>query len=337
MLHVLVGEDDFSIRQAVEEIKKGIGDPTALMTNTTVLNGRQVTTEQLKNACETVPFLSEKRMVIIDGLLERFETGGRTGRKKSARRDNQLQEHETIAESIKSLPEFTELIIIGGNVKAANPLLRLLSTMTQIKMFPLLKSQQLNRWIEGRVKEMGGSISSQAVSLLVRFVGNDLWIMANEVDKLILYAGERRIEEGDVRSIVSYTQESNVFAMVDALLELRTSTAQTLLQQLFRQGMAPSQLLVMISRQVRILFQVKDMRMRKKSRNEIQNALGLTSDFVFRKAWEQSDKYSLLRLRELYHRLLDTDISIKTGKLDGELALTILIAESGQKRAIETP
>lgn len=337
MLHVLVGEDDFSIRQAVEEIKKSVGDPTALMTNTTVLNGRQVTTEQLKNACETVPFLSEKRMVIIEGLLERFETGGRTGRKKSARRDNQPQEHETIAESIKSLPEFTELIVIGGNIKAANPLLRSLSTMTQIKMFPLLKSQQLIQWIERRVKEMGGSISSQAVSLLVRFVGNDLWIMANEVDKLILYAGERRIEEGDVRSIVSYTQESNVFAMVDALLELRTSTAQTLLQQLFRQGMAPAQLLVMISRQVRILFQVKDMRVRKKSRNEIQNALGLTSDFLFRKAWEQSDKYSLLRLRELYHRLLDTDISIKTGKLEGELALTILIAESGQKRAIETP
>lgn len=334
MLHVFVGEDDFSIKQAVEEIKKGIGDQTALMTNTTVLDGRQLITDQLKNACETVPFLSEKRLVIVEGLLERFEVGGRTGRKKSARQDNQPQEHEIIAESIRSLPEFTELVIIGGNIKAANPLLRLLSVITQIKLFPLLKGQQLNRWIERRVKEMGGSISLQAVSLLVRFVGNDLWIMANEVDKLILYTGGRRIEEDDVSSIVSYAQEANVFAMVDALLELRISTAQTLLQQLFRQGMAPAQLLVMISRQVRILFQVRDMRARKKSRAEIQNALGLTSDFVFRKAWEQADKYSQLRLRELYHRLLDTDISIKTGKLDGELALTILIAGLGQKGAV---
>ena len=81
MLHILIGEDDFSIRQALEEIKKAIGDPAALMTNTTVLDGRQVTPEQLRAACETVPFLAEKRLVIVEGLLERFEPKGRPARK----------------------------------------------------------------------------------------------------------------------------------------------------------------------------------------------------------------------------------------------------------------
>ena len=334
MLHVLIGGDDFSIRQALEEIKKGIGDPTALMTNTTVLDGRQVTVEQMRSVCETVPFLSEKRLVIVEGLFERFDSGNKTGRKKSSRQPEQPEEYKAIADGIKHLPEFTELVLIGGGIKAGNPLLRELSAMTRVKSFPRLKPSQLSQWIMQRVKAVGGSISPQAINLLIRFVGNDLWIMANEVDKLALFTGGRRIEEEDVRAVVSYAQEANVFAMIDAVLEFRVGVAQELLQQLFKQGIAPAQLLVMLSRQVRIIFQIKEMRGRKKSRTDIQNKLGLTSDFVLNKAWEQADRYSPARLREVYHRLLETDLSIKTGRLEGELALNILIAELGQRGTI---
>lgn len=334
MLHVLIGGDDFSIRQALEEIKKGIGDPTALMTNTTVLDGRQVMVEQLRSVCETVPFLSEKRLVIVEGLFERFDSGNKTGRKKSSRQPEQPEEYRAIADGIKQLPEFTELVLIGGGIKAGNPLLRELSAMTRVKSFPRLKPSQLSQWIMQRVKAVGGSISPQAINLLIRFVGNDLWIMANEVDKLALFTGGRRIEEADVRAVVSYAQEANVFAMIDAVLEFRVGVAQELLQQLFKQGTAPAQLLVMLSRQVRIIFQIKEMRGRKKSRTDIQNKLGLTSDFVLNKAWEQADRYSPARLREVYHRLLETDLSIKTGRLEGELALNILIAELGQRGTI---
>lgn len=336
MLHVLIGEDNFSIHQALEQIKKSIGDPSALMTNTTELDGRQVTPERLRAACETVPFLAEKRLVIVEGLLERFEPKVKNGRKKLSRPPDQTGEYRAIADGIKKLPPFTELVLTGGRINDRNPLLRELMSATRVKSFPLLKELPLRQWVERRVAGAGSTISPQAVALMVRFVGNDLWTMANEVDKLVLFTGGRRIEEADVRSVVSYSQEANVFAMVDAILEFRGSVAQELLQQLFRQGAAPAQLLVMLSRQVRIIFQVKEMRDLGKSRGDIQSKLGLTSDFLLRKAWQQADKYSPARLHELYHKLLETDISIKTGKFDGELALNILIAELGQRGAVST-
>ena len=99
MLHVLVGEDDYSIRQALGEIKKGIGDATALMTNTTLLDGRQVTVAGLRAACETVPFLAEKRLVIVEGLLERFEPSGKTPGKKQPRAADQPEEYVAMAEA----------------------------------------------------------------------------------------------------------------------------------------------------------------------------------------------------------------------------------------------
>jgi DNA polymerase-3 subunit delta len=166
---------------------------------------------------------------------------------------------------------------------------------------------------------------------MIRFIGSDLWSMANEVDKLVLYAAGRPIEEADVKSVVSHAREESVFNLVDAVLEFRGGVAQETLQQLLRQGAAPVQLLAMIARQVRIIFLVKEMRARGKSRPEMQIKLGLTSDFLVRKAWEQSEKYSPARLRELYHRLLETDLSIKTGRLEGEIALDILISELGQR------
>lgn len=334
MLHVLIGKDDFAIRQALDGIKKGIGDAGALMSNTSVLDGRQVTLEQLRHACETVPFLSEKRLVVIEGLFERFGGGNKRGRKKASGQSARQEEYQAIADCIKELPEFTELVIIGGEVKAGNPLLHELSAFIRIKSFPLLNKSQLGQWIAQRVKTAGGTISTQAVELLGRFVGNDLWTMSNEVDKLISFTDGRRIEEGDIRAVVSYAQEASIFAMIDAVLEFRVGVAQELLQQLFKHGAAPAQILVMLSRQVRIIFQMKEMRRQKKTRADIQSKLGLTRDFVIRKAWDQVDRYSTARLREVYHRILETDISIKTGKLEGEVALNILFAELGQRGAV---
>jgi DNA polymerase-3 subunit delta len=331
LLHIFIGEDDYSRRQALEDIKKGIGDPTALMPNTIVLDGRTVTLEQLRNACETVPFLAEKRLVVVEGLLERFETPRKNNRKKAPRQVEHAEEIKKFVDVAKTVPAFTELVVLAGVVKVTNPLLRELSAVAKIESFPLLKQARMTQWVERRVKVAGGAISPQAVTTLVRFVGNDLWTMSNEVEKLVLYTAGRRIEEADVRAVVSYAREESVFTLVDAVLESRGGLAQEILQQLLRAGAEPVYLLTMIARQARIIFLVREMRVLGSSRGEIQTKLGLASDFLVRKAWDQSEKYSSARLHELYHRLLETDVAIKTGRLEGEIALNILVAELGQR------
>jgi len=59
--------------------------------------------------------------------------------------------------------------------------------------------------------------------------------------------------------------------------------------------------------------------------------LGLTSEFALRRTLEQADRYSLERLKQVYHKLLEADLSIKTGRYDAELTLNILIAELCQQ------
>jgi DNA polymerase III subunit delta len=333
LLHVFIGEDDFSLKQALEDVKKSIGDATALMSNTTAFEAKNITPEHLRAACESMPFLSEKRLVIVEGLLEKYESKKEGSKKKSVKAAARIEEYISFANVAKNLPPFTELVVMGGKISDKNPLLQELMKITKVKVFPPLKGAQLSQWIEKRVtgQSKGKKISREASALMVRLVGSDLWTMANEVDKLILFTGSRDIEEKDVKAVVSSAQEAGVFNMVDALIEQRIGPAQELLQQLFRQGMAPAQILVMLSRQVRIIYQVKEMRAAGKQRHEMMGKLGLNSDFVLRKAWEQAERYSPGRIRDVYHQLLEADISIKTGKVEGELALDVLIAEMGSR------
>lgn len=327
MIYVLFGEDDFSRHLSLEEIKKTIGDETVLAPNMTILEGQQVPMDQIRGACETMPFLATRRLVIIEGLLERFESKGKYARRKARFADAE-DGYQTLAAYFHRVPDFTILVLLDGKINAQNPLLKELSkSQAIVKSFPLLRNVPLHQWTERRVVAQGGSISSSAVDLLAKFVGSNLWTMSSEIDKLVLFATGRRIEEDDVRLVVSYAQEANVFTMVDAILESRAGIAQELLQQLLHQGASPAYLLVMLSRQARILVLAKELGRQGLPIVEIQSKLGLAADFMVRRALEQAGKYSLGRLAEVYHRLLEADVAIKTGRYDAELALNILVAE----------
>jgi len=328
LLYILLGQDDYSRRQALEGIKKDLGDHDFASANITELEGQQLSLAQLRSICETVPFLAGKRLVIVEGLLSRFEPKGRsTSRKKTSPVASKESECKSFADGISQLPESTILVLADGRVASNNLLLTELSGKAEVKRFPLLGETRLRQWIQKQLKEEGGSISTQAVDLLAKLIGGNLWIMANEIKKLVLLTSGRRIEEADVRTLVSYAQETNVFAMVDAILEFKSGIAEKLLQQLLREGAAPAYLLFMLARQVQMIVRAKELRSQGEPEVEIQNKLGLSSEFAVRRTLEQAGRHSLLRVIEVYHKLLETDIAIKTGKYDGELALNILIAE----------
>ena len=80
-----------------------------------------------------------------------------------------------------------------------------------------------------------------------------------------------------------------------------------------------------------MLVRAKELIKEGKSEVEIQDRLGLTSEFAWHKTAEQASRYSFERLKELYRRLLAADLSIKTGKYEAELALNILAAELCQQ------
>jgi DNA polymerase-3 subunit delta len=326
LLYVLQGEDDFSLSRALDGIKKGLGDPSMLATNTTVLDGQKVTPDELRAVVDTVPFLAEKRLVIVQGLLGRFEFQNKAPRrKKSSPANGRESDVGSFAAAMSNIPESTVLVLTDGKIKSANPLLSL--SGAKVMAFPLLKGDVLRQWVKKEVAAQGATISPSAVDLLAKLVGGNLWIMSSEIKKLALFASGHRIEEDDIRAVVSSAQEASVFAMVDAILEFKAGVAQRLLEQLLQQGASPAYLLVMLSRQVRLVVRAKELRRQRKPDAEIQSRLGLKSEFPLRKTLDQAQRYPLERLKAVYLRLLEADLAIKTGQYDGGLALNLLITD----------
>jgi DNA polymerase-3 subunit delta len=328
MLYILAGPDDFSRAEALSEIKKGLGDASMLASNTNLFDGKKVTPGELAVVCQAIPFLSEKRFGIIEGLLERFSSDTpKSNGKKTARTSGKHNDIEAFINIFTGLPESTMAVLVDGETGKNNLLFDGISSKAKVSSFPLLKGEKLMQWIKKRVTKEGGKISNEAVKLLEKQVGGDLWVMSGEIAKLTTYALGRQIEEEDVNRLVGYIRQANIFNMVDAVLGFKAGAGQQMLQQLMQEGMAPPQILFMISRQVRLMIQVKAMLKERKAQSEIQTKLGLNNEFVWQKTLEQTNMYSFDRLKELYHKLLDTDIAIKTGRYNDELALNILIAE----------
>jgi DNA polymerase-3 subunit delta len=337
LLYILWGPDDYSLSQVIDGLKKEADAAAAFSSGVSTLDGQKSTPEQLRNACAAAPFLSGKRLVIIYGLLEKFEPKGKHGRPRKGSAERKEEDYKAFAAALANIPDSTIVALAEGPISGNNPLFKELSPTATLKSFPLLKDALLKTWIQRKIKELNAAASPQSIDLLAKLVGGNLWVLSNEIEKLALYAGCRQIEERDVKLMVSQTEQDDVFDMVDAIMGLKTETASRRLQTLLRRGAAPTYLLFMLCRQIRLIVRVRELKKQGASEAEMQNRLGIPSSFVIRKTAEQSSRYSLARLREVYEQLLLSDLWIKTGTYDGELAITILVSElSGAQKSAKT-
>lgn len=329
MLYIFYGAADFSREEALREVKASLGDPEMLALNTTSLDGRLLTPEDLLLHCQTVPFLASHRLVLVDGLLARFEPRQEPRRAgpRSSTEEDVAREWARFPPCIEAMAPTTCLVLSDGTLRRDNPLLRMLAPLGQVREFRPLRGEALGRWIRERLSRVGGSITPGAVRLLRELLGDNLWVLSSELDKLSLYTSDSTIGEEAVRSLVGQAKEANIFALVDAVATRQHGSAAALLRQLLEEGSPPAYILVMIARQFRFLLQAQDLSATPHTPQEIGRQLGISSEWVLGKVMEQARLYPPSRLEGLFPRLLETDLAMKTGRYDGGLALELLVGE----------
>jgi DNA polymerase-3 subunit delta len=275
-----------------------------------------------------MPFLSAHRLVVVEGLLKRFDRPERPRRGARAARGESteaLERWRGLADYAQRMPDTTTLILVDDEVSGENPLLQALKPSGQVREFRLLRPGAVLQWILERAQNQSIDISPPAARLLADLVGNNLWLLASELEKLAAYAQGRRIEGADVRALVSEARDVNVFAMVDAIAEKRAGVALRLLRRLMADGADGGYVLNMVVRQYRLIIQTREMMTAGLPTQEIGQRLGVTSGFVLQKILDQAQRYSLSRLKAAYRRLLEADVGVKRGHYDEGLALELLV------------
>ena len=281
--------------------------------------------------CNTFPFLSDQRLVILEGLPKRRrgedtgetkQTSEKSSKTKKGKRGSKNPTgtragfEKSLSEYIPQLPETTVLIVlVDEELTSSSPLLKAAEEHGKIIQCTLPKGAAVENWINKRATSLGVKITSAATTLLANFIGNQLRLLANELDKLATYVGPAAtITVEDVRLLSTQVQEARIFDLTDALAHRNRKQALDILHDLLADGEPPLKLISTITSQVRSLLLVKELADDGLRLSQIVSATGM-APFVAEKALRQIGRFSPVQLERAYRELLSTDAALKRSRL----------------------
>ncbi len=298
-LFLFTGEDTYTAQQRLKlwrkEFEKKYGEFNVQFFQ--VNKKDDLTPGEFRNAINTLPFLSEKKLIIISDYLATGST----------------EEQQEIAEQLDTLPEHCLLVFIESKKPdARTTLYKRLTKNGQIKGFPHLEPGELSTWIRQEMQKKNASIGHREADLLAEMVGPDLWQMAQELEKLTIYSNGSPITAKTIEKIVDPNITASIFKLTDAIAAKNTKQAIAILKAMVRGGEDLFQIFYMIARQFRILLQVKSCMDKKMTSQKIIVQLK-EKPFTVTNSMNQCKNFDLNKLKTAYRKVLNIDISIKSG------------------------
>jgi DNA polymerase-3 subunit delta len=318
VIALFFGGDDLAISEAVAAARARIAADFGDL-NVSMLDGRRLKADALAAACDALPFLSDTRLVLVEGALKNLKAG---------------PEREAVRAYLPKVPDTTDLIFVeGADVDRRSSLFGYFKQQNALHEFQPREGAVLQRWLRERAQALGAELKPDAGQLLVEFAGNDGRALLNELNKLAMYVGAGgAIGAREVRLLVPDSGESSVFDFVDALAARRLAPALQTLHGLFADGAAATYLLFMVGRQVRTMLGVAELAARRMPPDAIASELG-QKPFVVRKALDQARRFERAALLKLHDRLVELDHWSKTGRIEPEAALELLVGEVCDQQA----
>ncbi len=314
MLYLLYGPDELARSEALIALRARLPPDVATL-NSTTFDGRKLKFETLVSACEALPFLADRRLVIVYDALKHLQAG---------------KERDALRAYLERVPPTCDLVFVETeDVDKRNTCFTYLKKAGQVSEFQPRTGVDLLHWLQARAQALQVRLDSAAAQLLVDYVGNESRMLATELDKLASYVGQKgRITTAVVDLLVQDAQEQNLFAFIDDLSLRRGAAALRGVRALLADGQAAPYILFMLARQVRILLCVQELATQHRHAEDIAAQLK-QKPFVIRKALAQIRNYQRNELERFHDRLIEYDQAIKTGRIQAEVALDLLVMEIG--------
>lgn len=308
-VYLFDGTEEYLKQRALSDMIRVVCEGGMEELNSTTLENPSA--NELIAACETIPFMSEKRIVVVP------DAPYLTGRSEA---DDKLKDY------LVHLPPFCVLVFYcHGKVDARKGLVKQIAKSGAYVTFSAMDENELNAWICAQFKEAGKNCSQQVASQLVFVAGSDATLLMGEIGKLVGHSGEApEITMEDIQAVTTRSSEYAAFEIVNAVMDNQESRAFALMRDMLAAGESRIGILAMLERQCRMLQHVSIMRYEKKSMNEMTVLLGMKS-FVINKYLQQLRQLTPKQVRESVKLCIDTEFRIKSGQLNQEGALEAMM------------
>lgn len=323
-LLVFHGREEYLKEWACKEIiKKYINEATKEL-DLTFLDGSSVSFTDIRNSCETLTMLSDKRVVVIND----FKLAEGQNLKTFSDDDEKY-----LCDYIENIPDTCFLIIVSESLDKRKKFGKTAVKVGGVYDFCELDEKQLISFINKKFKENGKKAEPAVLRQIVESSGYfakesdyTLLNLENDIKKILAFSNLEEVHAGDVASIVSGNIDTNVFAMIDALSRNRKDEAYQLLNNQLLFGENIFKLLAMISSQFEIILFVKEMKSNGMNMVEMKERLNI-HEFRIKKASVFAERYSLAHLKDILKKAYSVDKNVKSGLLEASLAMELFIAE----------
>jgi DNA polymerase-3 subunit delta len=189
---------------------------------------------------------------------------------------------------------------------------------------PLYDNQVLP-WITERARRFGKEMDAEACRLLHAYVGNSLRTLSNEIEKLLIFVGERtRIAPDDVATVTGATKNYTIFDLQNAVGRRDAKEAMKILERMLEAGQSPQMIIVMLTRFFNQLWKLSDMKLRQLAESEIVREIGVPPYFVRQYAGFQAN-FTTEQIEQNFKALLEADATLKTTSREPHLVMDLLV------------
>ncbi|MEO7000852.1 MAG: DNA polymerase III subunit delta [Ktedonobacterales bacterium] len=353
MFYLFHGTDEFSAHEELRRLRVTGGFDLNQDTHT----GDEIDLAQIRAACDTLPFLSERRLVVVLIPIPKRKRGAKgdedsdenssvapgptppasktRGKKGKSSGPDLKALYQGLADYAPHLPETTTLVVLAEEqLDATNPLINAAKKYGKMQVFTRPKGAQLDAWLRARAKDRQTEITPEACRLLVESVGDNTRLLASEIDKLSAYVGVGgKIGVAEVRLLTPIERQLVIFDLTDAIARRDRSRALALLHEFLDNGQSQFGIIGLIASQTRALMQVKTLAEMGMHSGQIAQTAGM-APFVVEKNLTLSRQFTFAQLEAAHRALLEIDTALKRSRMTSDMALDLFVVSFGRTEPI---
>ncbi|SHI70665.1 DNA polymerase III subunit delta [Lutispora thermophila] len=328
-LYLLYGSESFLLDKALEELEKNVltGFPEI---NLAIFEDDTLDIKDLINACSTLPFGSDKRLVVVKdykGLASKF--------KKSSEEYIEEPKENDKSDGLKfifEIPESTCLVFINhGDVDGRKKLFKDINKNGRVYKFDKIDKGDLVQWIRGHFLRAGKTIKISTVEYFAENIGyldknseTNLYHVQNEINKVLAYVGDDiTVTEEHLEGLLRRSLENDIFKLIDSCWQKDISRSLKIYNDMLLSGENSFGILSMISKGIKNLMKIKELKSKGLDAKGIAKEAQI-HEYTVKLYMKHIDIMSFDTLYNAFNRCIECDVNIKSGKMQERLSIELL-------------
>jgi len=327
-IYVVTGAEVYLKEKIKQALKKTILSDAENEINFAILDGKNTAFSKIIEEAQTLPFFGEKRLVFVENAW--FLTS------------EKISGVEYVPEMLidyVNQPSMSTVLMFStpNNLDGKKKVVKLLKKQATIVDISSANEQNVRSYLNDELKQNNFQIDHDALNLLILLNDCDgktfdLSKALSDLSILMLYKSEDKIiTKQDVEAIVSKNLAYNIFDLSRYILSGKAEEALRLFSDILLQGEEVIVINAILLSQIRLFLQVKILSEQGCMQGEIIKILKV-NPYRVKLALEQTQRFSLPLLINIFDELVENDYKMKTGTMEKELLFQLSLLRIAEQR-----